>query len=366
MPKFYLRLLPLLALLFSAHLSLAQTIDTEAATAYWQLTDALRRNEPLTDAAWQAFLALPANKVYVRECFNGEEDVQRYRRAMEVVYMPRHDSLLQTKLKTKVWNYVLLSDYKQHEPEYRNFLAETVAKPTYLDNMYTYAYEYLPARNHTKVTNLKLGYVALGNDATSQEEGIYFSLYGARHSALIRPGILEAHEMHHQLISGGKLVSPALPGDEGLLWLLRMALIEGLADLIDKRVYVEQSSDSTEIRDWGLKPAPRALQKLDSTIQVQAAGRGTTPLKFYRRLTNGSNGHVPGFFMAYTIYQNGLTKQMLDHADDPFAFALLYQRVAKKDKRHPPVFSAVSEHYLKQLARKYAKPAPTTAAAPAK
>jgi hypothetical protein len=363
MPTIFTRLLLLLTVLLIAGRSHAQTIDTEAAMAYWRLTDGLRHNEPLTDVAWQAFLALPANKVYVRECFNGDEDVQRYRRAMEVVYMPRHDSLLQTKLRAKSWYYVLLNDYKQHEQEYRTFLAETVAKPAYLEKMYTYAYEYLPARNHTKVDNLKLGYVALGNDATSQDEGIYFSLYAARHSALIRPGILEAHEMHHQLIWGDKLVSPALPGDEGLLWLLRMALIEGIADLTDKKVYVEQSADSTEIRNWGLKPAPTALQKLDSTIQVQAAGRGATPLKFYRRLTKGSNGHVPGFFMAYTIYQNGFIKQLLDHADDPFAFALLYQKAAKKDKRRPPIFSAVSERYLKQLARKYAKPRPAPATA---
>jgi hypothetical protein len=358
MLKFYWRLLPLLALLLACtSQSRAQTIDTEAATAYWQLTDALRRDEPLTDAKWQHFLELPSNKVYVRECFNGDEDVKRYRRAMEVVYMPSNDSLLQAKLKAKSWYYVLLSDYKQHEQEYKNFLAETVAQPAYLEKMYTYAYEYLPARNHTRVANLKLGYVVLGNDATSQEEGIYYSLYAARHAALIRPGILEAHEMHHQLISGDKLVSPARPGDEGLLWLLRMALIEGLADLTDKKVYVEQSADSTEIRDWGLKPAPTALQKLDSTIQVQAAGRGVTPLKFYRRLTNGSNGHVPGFFMAYTILQNGYLKPLLEHADDPFAFTLLYQKAAKRDKlhQHPPILAPASVRYLQQLERKYTK-----------
>ena len=366
MPVSFTRLLLLLTLLLAASPGRAQTIDTEAATAYWKMTDALRRNEPLTDQAWQSFLELPSNKVYVRECFTGADDVTRYRRAMEVVYMPRHDSLLQAKLKAKSWYYVLLNDYKQHEQEYKNFLAEAVAKPAYLEKMYTYAYEYLPARNHTRVANLKLGYVALGNDATSQEEGIYYSLYAARHAALIRPGVLEAHEMHHQLISGDKLVSPALPGDEGLLWLLRMALIEGIADLTDKKVYVEQSADSTEIRDWALKPAPSTLHKLDSTMQVQAAGGSAAPLKFYRRLTNGSNGHVPGFFMAYTIYHNGLTKQMLDHANDPFAFALLYQKAAKKDKSHPPVFSDTSVRYLRQLARKYAKPQPAPAATPAK
>jgi hypothetical protein len=359
MPVSFTRLLLLLTLLLAAGRTKAQTIDTESATAYWQLTDALRRNEPLTDAAWQRFLELPANKVYVASIFgNDAEDLKRYRKAIEVVYMPRHDSLLQVKLRAKSWYYVLVNDYKQQEPMYKKLLLETVKNPAYLEKMYTYAYEYLPARNRTRVANLKLGYVVIGNDATSQQEGIYFSLRAAQDYGAIKPGILEAHEMHHQLRTGKNLGTVAAE-DEGLLWALKSAQNEGIADLTDKRILVEQSADSTEIRSWLLKPGPGVVHKIDSTMRVQAAGGAATPLKFYRRLTNGSNGHLPGFFMAYTIYRNGLTKQLLDHADDPFAFALLYQKAAKKDKKHPPVFSDTSVRYLRQLARKYAKPQPT-------
>ena len=70
--------------------------------------------------------------------------------------------------------------------------------------------------------------------------------------------------------------------------------------------------------------------------------------------------------MAYTILQNGYYKPLLDHADDFVAFTLLYQKAAKKDKRHqhPPVFTEASVRYLRQLARKYARSQP--AAAPAK
>ncbi|MFD1871043.1 DUF5700 domain-containing putative Zn-dependent protease [Hymenobacter bucti] len=53
----------------------------------------------------------------------------------------------------------------------------------------------------------------------------------------------------------------------------------------------------------------------------------------------------------------GYRQQLLDHADDPLAFALLYQKAAKKDKSAPR-FSPASERYLRQLARKYAKPRP--------
>lgn len=226
--------------------------------------------------------------------------------------------------------------------------------------MYTGAYAFLPARNHTRVANLRLAYVALGNDATAQQEGIVFSVRAARSYTQYPANILEAHEMHHQLRSEkdfGKLD----PADVGLLWSLAAAQNEGLADLIDKRVQLTQSADTADsntIRRWLLQPAPAVIHQLDSTIRVQAAGGGATPERFYHRLTNGTNGHLPGFFMAYTILQNDLLRPMLAHADDPLAFALLYQLAAQKDKlhQHPPAFSPASVRYLKQLARKYAKP----------
>lgn len=153
--------------------------------------------------------------------------------------------------------------------------------------------------------------------------------------------------MHHRLrTTQDWTMSPA---DELLLTGFYYALNEGLADLTDKRIELEQQSDTALAgctRRWLLKPAPAVIHKIDSAIQVLAAGGPVTPLKFYRRLTNGTNGHLPGFFMAYTIYRNGLTKQLLNYTDDPIAFALLYQKAAKKNKKHPPVFSDVSVRYL--------------------
>ena len=361
MQRLYWRQLPLLALLLLARFGAAQTINTEAVAAYWQLTDALRRNEPLTDAAWQQFLALPANQIYTAGIYNAA-DLLRYRRALEVVYMPRYDSLRQAKVQAGSWFYVLLDNLKQQEPAYRTFIRETVRSPAFLANMYTYAYEYLPARARQKQPNLCLYYTALGDDATSQQAGIVFSLYDAYSYQHVRPGILEAHELHHQLLGYAltpteNLTRPPLPGDEGLLYLLRMSLIEGLADLTDKRVQVATPSDSAAMRHRYFKLAPAVMQRVDSTIRVQAAGGPATPEKFYRRLTNGSNGHLPGFFMAYTILRNGYLQPMLDHADDPIAFALLYQKAARKDKDHqrPPLFSEASVRYFRQLSRKYAK-----------
>lgn len=373
MPVSFTRLLLLLALLLVAGPGHAQAIDTEAASAYWKMTDALRRNEPLTNRAWQNFLDIPANQMYVSAVFGSDTaSLSAYRRAIEVVYMPRYDSLRQARLKANKWYYVLVNRYKEREPLFRKFLTETVQKPAFLEKMYTYSYAYLPTRAHVRPDTLRLHYVAIGNDATSQGgRDIVFSLYSAYESQLIRPGILEAHELHHALMNyaltpAENLTRPAQPEDEGLLWLLRASLIEGLADLTDKQVQLAAPTDSAEMRRHYFTPAPRVLHKVDSTIQAQAAGGTATPERFYRRLTNGSNGHLPGFFMAYTILQNGYRKPLLDHVDDPIAFALLYQKAAKKDKQHqhPPVFAEASVRYLRQLGRKYIQPRQAPAAAP--
>ena len=332
----------------------AQTVNVDAVTRYWEITDRLRQNQPITDAVWHDFLEIPGNKVYVRGIFS-PEDLVRYRRALEVVYMPRYDSLRQAKIKAQSWYYVLVNDYKEREAEHRAFIATVAKSPEALDLMYRKAYEYLPARNHTKVADLKIYYEALGNDATSQKEGLFYSLRATFDAREVQPGLLEGHEMHHQLRTGRDF-GPIADDDRGLLEIMASTLNEGLADLIDKPATLALPGDSHGIREWALDPAPAFLHKLDSTIQARAWGGAPATGRYYRRLANGSNGHVPGFFMARTMRRNGYTKQLIKAADDPFAFFYLYQKAAKKDKEHAPRFSDDAMRYLKALEARYPRP----------
>lgn len=357
MPTTYRCLPPLLGLcllLLASFGSRAQTINVDAATRYWEITDALRRNEPLTDQEWRDFLALPDNKTYVASVFD-DEDLVRYRRALEVVYMPRYDSLRQVRLKAKSWYYLLINDYKEREQEYQAYVAQTVQSPASLDLMYTYAYAYLPARNRTRLADLKIYYGVLGNDATSQQAGLFYSLRAALDVNRLKPGILEGHEMHHRL-NPGRDFGTLAAADEGLVKILVHTQLEGIADLIDKTLEVQTPGDPLGIRAWGLDPAPTCLQRLDSTIQSQARGGAPGSLKFYRRLSGGSYGHVPGFYMASIIERNGYAQPMIAAVGDPFVFVKLYQKAAKKDATHPPRFSDATVRYLRQLDRAYAKP----------
>ena len=348
-----------LSLLLFACAGQAQTINVAAVTRYWEITDGLRQDKPLTDQVWQEFLEIPGNKIYVRGIYSAA-DLVRYRKAIEVVYMPRYDSLRRARLQAKVWYYMMVNDYKEHEPEYRKLLASIKDNAVSLDLMYQKAYQYLPARNHTKVADLNIYYEALGNDATAQDEGLFYSLRAVRDANEAGAGILEGHEIHHKLRTG-KNFGPIAPDDQGLMEIMFSIQNEGLADLIDKSVTVNMPGDPRGIREWALDPAPAFIHQMDSAVQARALGGPPATGRFYRRLSNGSNGHVPGFFMSGTIQRNGYVKQLIAAADDPFAFFYLYQKAARKDKTHPPRFSEAAMRYMKTLERKYAKARPATA-----
>ena len=346
-----------LSLLLPAFAGRAQTINVEAVTRYWQITDALRQNQPLTDQAWQDFLELPGNKLYVHGIFTPEM-LARYRQAIEAVYMPRYDSLRRAKLQAKVWYFVLVNDYKEREPAYRRYVASLTQGSTALDQMYQYAYAQLRPELHTRVANLKIYYEALGNDATSLEEGMFYSLRAVFDANEVKPGILEAHELYHQLQPG---LHPAtvVPDDQGLLQILTSMQNEGIADQIDKAPTLALPGDPHDIGEWALVPAPAFIHRMDSAVQARARGGAAATGRWYRQLSNGSNGHVPGFFMSSAIVRNGFGKQLIAQAGNPFAFVFLYQKAVKKDKQPLPRFSETSIRYLKELERKYVKPRPT-------
>lgn len=138
---------------------------------------------------------------------------------------------------------------------------------------------------------------------------------------------------------------------------------EGIADQIDKPLTMAMPGDPRGIRAWAITPAPTFTHRMDSTLQSRARGGAAASGRWYRQLSDGSNGHLPGFFMSNAIVRNGFGNQMIAQSDNPFAFVFLYQKAAKKDKTPLPHFSDVAIRYLKELERKYAKPRPAPTAA---
>jgi hypothetical protein len=331
----------------------AQTINIDAALKYWELTDSLKKNKPITDEQWTEFINLEGNKTYARSVFDSASLVS-YRRALEIVYMPANDARLQKNLKAKYWYATLIKRYKDQEDSLKTYLQQTLQSPAYKNVMYKYVYEYLPKKDRHPVKDLKFYYNGLGMDAVSYPNGIFMSLMACVNNSKIKNGILEAHELHHQLRSQMEF-KKMKPEHEGVLYAIFSIQNEGVADMIDKVPMLAQPGDPDGITNWLLTPAPAAIKSLDSNLVVMAQSQSASfqNEKAYRKLLRSSAGHMPGFYMARIIVNNGYKKQMLNIANNPFQFIYLYNKAAKKDAMHPKTFSKKAITYLNALEKTY-------------
>jgi len=75
-------------------------------------------------------------------------------------------------------------------------------------------------------------------------------------------------------------------------------------------------------------------------------------LELYDALYLSYDGHIPGFFMAKAIKDNGRLGTIIENVDNPFIFFLTYQEVALIDKQLP-VFDDEVTSFLKKLNTKY-------------
>ena len=163
----------------------AQEINTDAVTAYWILTAQLKKNIPLTDKQWDTFIALDGNSTYAASEFTAER-LANYRKAIELVYMPANDSLLNV----NNWFCILAKRYKDEELELKKHLSEKIMAKGYFDYAYQFVYEYLPKKSQHPAAGLNLYYNCLANDAIAHDKGLYFSLLALIDNAKTKTGTL--------------------------------------------------------------------------------------------------------------------------------------------------------------------------------
>ncbi|WP_299702630.1 DUF5700 domain-containing putative Zn-dependent protease [uncultured Pontibacter sp.] len=342
-------LFTLLISLIFAHFLQAQTIDATAATRYFELTDSLRQGRPVSDELWKSFLSLEGNSQYIQNQAYSEKYLNRFRKDLEVVYMPQYDSLLQERLKDprQHYNTYLIHFYKANEPQLREYLQKILDdREAYLASLYKETYSMLPKRMHRTKPEATLYFNALGNDAVANQGNLVLTLWGTYVYDREKYGILGGHELHH-IVSKQKKYAVA-EKDESLLMMLQLLLNEGPPDLIDKR-YTMAESVPEDMRFGGymLQLGEQQLPKVDEAIREMAAGTKTYSSKELKQQVIGMSGHIPGFYMADVIERNGLKKKLVANIDNPFQFIYLYNKAAKKDKAKPMQFSKEAIAYLK-------------------
>lgn len=358
---------PLLKILFFiiVNLSLtatAQKIDTAPLDAYWKMIEPLKQGDSLSKATWANFLEIEANQVYVKNQGFDAAYLERVRKNIEYVYMPKYDSLLKTRLaaiakdSTAYWNTYKVYVYKANEVALKKY-EKQLLEPAYIDSIYKNVWYWLPERLRKKDTSVVIHFLGIENDAIAGSGNVIATLWSAYNQDKLKKGILGGHEMQH-VLRKPVVFENVMESDKGLLYALRSILNEGTADMIDKPYAIANDNRlpiGCRYKDFVLFQADSIVKQLNLNIAEMSGSKGKTykTEKEYRNLIRWTSGHCPGYYMADIIVRNGFRKKMLKNIQNPFYFIYLYNKAAKKDRQKPAVFSDTSIAYIESLEKKY-------------
>lgn len=71
--------------------SRTQSVNTESVNAYWKLVDRLKQGDTLSRDAWNTFLNLERNRIYVKNQNFSESFLDGYRKTLQYVYNPKNE-----------------------------------------------------------------------------------------------------------------------------------------------------------------------------------------------------------------------------------------------------------------------------------
>jgi len=216
---------------------------------------------------------------------------------------------------------------------------------------------FLPKQQKLRDTFPQVYYHALDFDASANTKGIFISIMSAYDNNKKRLGNFEAHELHHLYRRSILEEKDIQEKDKGIIWAIEAALDEGIADMVDKDVMLSKESD------WWLKGylvkhyeenGKKALLELNNYILDEIENNHHSEDE-YREIYYGSVGHLPGYYMAKSIKEDGRLDELIETSDNPFKFCILYNEAAKNSKGELPVFNEEAINYIKQLMDKYQK-----------
>ncbi|HTA61017.1 MAG TPA: DUF5700 domain-containing putative Zn-dependent protease [Bacteroidia bacterium] len=348
------------AILCLASNAFSQKINVEAVSKFWTVVDYLKTDKPLTDSVWNSYYNLVGNKTYM-ENNRSQENVLDHRKYLELVFRPSlADSLKKTeKIKNKDQNEDIFQNLyfiKQYEVALRKYSKE-IESPDYLVQSINLAKKFLPKNKYNPIpANLTIYIMAITYDAAVQDPNMYFGLACVYDLDKFQKGSIAAHELHHVLRKSRAWASNLSTTDSASFFIIDQINNEGCADLIDKQIFVDHAAQiviGELVKSMLLGEAENTIRLLDSCFIVNAKSTTKfTTVANFKEITKYFSGHLPGFYMADIIKQNGYMQGLIENCDNPFNIFYLYNQAAKQDKRKPTMFSAEAIKYLKYLESK--------------
>ena len=344
------------------NLAKAQTIDFEPLNAYWKLTEPLKKGDSLSVVNWQKFLDIESNKIYIQNQGFGNDYLERLRKTIQIVYMPKYEDILNKRVQaidkdpSSYWLTYKVYVYKKYEKELKAFQAQLIT-PTYIPLIYKNAFEWLPKRLQTKDGKIDIHFLGIENDAIAGDGIVIVTLWTLYNQDKLKLGGLLGHEMHHVLRKPFKF-STTEKQDLGIMYFIKAVLNEGTADMIDKVINIAHNDElpmGMSYKDFELFQADSIVTQVDSNLMMMQKSEGKIfkNEKNYRDLIRWTSGHCPGYYMTDIIIRQGYKKRLMENIQNPFKFIYLYNKAAKKDKKKPHVFSDKSIKYVKMMEKKY-------------
>lgn len=338
----------------------SQKINIDAITKFWTVVDLMKSDKPLTDSLWNYYYNVQGNKVYM-DNNRSEENAVAYRKYLEFLFRPTFiDSLknIETNIKDYENDDIFQNLYfiKSNEQKLREYSKE-IQKPVYLEMSINLAKKYLPKNKYNKIPqNLTIYIMAMTYDAAVQDSSMYFGISCVYDLDRFQIGSVAAHELHHLLRKNKEFKIKLTQGDSATAYIIDQINNEGCADLIDKTVFIENAEKiaiGSAIKNWLISDADNTIRKLDSCfVHNSLFQKGFISSKEFRKITSGSSGHIPGFYMVEIIKRNGYMNELINTNDNSFNFFYIYNKAAKKDKQRPSTFSQQTIDYLKKLESK--------------
>lgn len=324
-------------------------VNTEAIDAYWGIAEQLKQDKDPSSQAWEAFFALPGNKLALQHRKDLKEARNAIRNAMQLVYMPGKRAQLQATPVDYFLDNILYT--RDQEPAIKEHVA-FVKEGSMLDSMYKLAYQYLPSHWHRKVKNLKVYYIGpLSPDSRAMEDAFFINAAMEARFFPKRTAYVGAHELHHLLLPQERsyqLTTSEHARYVGVAMLAKSLHREGIADLIDKKYFLLQPGDTLyrPLMEKSLQESDSMIIKLNTELE-RLATDPNKPAQLRAFMSRG--GHAPGHYMALVIERNGYLPELLKNIDRPFTFLYIYNKAAQKDEAKPPAFSSTAITFLKRV-----------------
>ncbi|MFK7981413.1 MAG: DUF5700 domain-containing putative Zn-dependent protease [Saprospiraceae bacterium] len=341
-------------------------LNFEAAKAYFTLVEKIQKGGIISEKEWSSFFNIEGNKLFIEDLRLSEEDISMLKKTIRVAYQPKVDTIAANKLALKSFRLLSRIRYKKNHQLYKDYLAKIERiQITFVDSIIAQTKAFLPKDLMIYRAMPTIYYHALNSDGDATANNrIFMSVLASYERNSNRIGNVEAHELHHNFrpdLSYYKTHADSAyyrteieAADRIVYNALMLALNEGLADMVDKDLLLADTSKwwrKDTIQALYMREGENVVKKLNEYLAAAANG-ANQDLELYQTLYSSYNGHIPGYFMAKAIKDNGRLGEIIEHAGNPFIFFLTYQEVALNNDKLP-AFDDVVIDYLEQLNIKY-------------